>query len=198
MTTVLPYGSWVSPITAASLVEQAVSLGQVEVDGERVYWLEGRPSEGGRQVVVTWAPGTEPRDAIGTDWSARTTVHEYGGGAYAVAGDVVFFSHFADQRLYRVDPGEAPRPLTPEPPEPMVYRYADARVSPDGRRLVCVRERHLEGEVVNDIGKLASGSIPAMSSISSCHRAWRWASGASSCPSRRAARSSARRGCGTI
>src|SRR5204862_1119831 len=60
----LPYGSWPSPITAASLVEQAVSIGQVEVDGERVYWLEGRPSEGGRQVVVRWAPGEEPRDAI--------------------------------------------------------------------------------------------------------------------------------------
>jgi dipeptidyl aminopeptidase/acylaminoacyl peptidase len=147
----LKYGSWPSPITAASLVEHAVSLGQVEVDGERVYWLEGRPSEGGRQVVVTWTPGEEPRDAIGSEWSARTIVHEYGGGAYAAAGDVVFFSHFADQRLYRVDPGEAPRPLTPEPPEPMAHRYADARVSPDGRRLVCVRERHLEGEVVNDI-----------------------------------------------
>src|SRR5207249_1977099 len=92
----LPYGSWPSPITAASLVEQAVSIGQVEVDGERVYWLEGRPSEGGRQVVVRWAPGAEAQDAIGSEWSARTIVHEYGGGAYAVAGDTVFFSHFPD------------------------------------------------------------------------------------------------------
>jgi dipeptidyl aminopeptidase/acylaminoacyl peptidase len=147
----LPYGSWPSPITAASLVEQAVSLGQVEVDGDRVYWLEGRPSEGGRQVVVMGAPGDEPRDALGSEWSARTIVHEYGGGSYAVADGVVFFSNFADQRLYRIDAGAAPRPLTPEPPEPMAYRYADTRVSPDGRWLVCVRERHLEGEVVNDI-----------------------------------------------
>ncbi|MBV8980400.1 MAG: S9 family peptidase [Acidimicrobiia bacterium] len=147
----LPYGSWPSPITAASLVEQAVSLGQIEVDGERVYWLEGRPSEGGRQAVVTWAPGEEPHDVFGPQWSARTTVHEYGGGAYAVGGGGVFFSHFADQRLYRVDPGGEPSALTPEPPEPMTHRYADARVSPDGRELVCVRERHLDGEVVNDV-----------------------------------------------
>jgi dipeptidyl aminopeptidase/acylaminoacyl peptidase len=147
----LAYGSWPSPITATSLVEQAVSLGQVEVDGDSVYWLEGRPSEGGRQVVVRWSPGEDPHDAIGAEWSARTTVHEYGGGAYAVADGVVFFSQFFDQRLYRVDRGGQPRPLTPEPPEPMAYRYADARVSPDGRELVCVRERHLDGEVVNDI-----------------------------------------------
>jgi dipeptidyl aminopeptidase/acylaminoacyl peptidase len=148
---VLPYGSWPSPITASSLVEQAVSLGQVEVDGDRVYWLEGRPSEGGRQVVVTWAPGEEARDVFGEGWSARTTVHEYGGGAYTVADGTLFFSHFPDQRIYRVDRGEQPRPLTPEPPEPMAYRYADARVSPDGEALVCVRERHTDGVVVNDI-----------------------------------------------
>ncbi len=146
-----PYGSWPSPITARSLVEQAVSLGQVEVDGERVYWLEGRPSEGGRQVVVSWAPGSEHRDVLTAPWTARTTVHEYGGGAYFVDGDTVFFSHFADQRLYRLDPGGEPRPLTPEPPVPMAYRYADGRVSPDGRRIACVRERHVDGVVINDV-----------------------------------------------
>ena len=128
-----------------------MSLGQLEVDGERVYWLEGRPSEGGRQVVVRWAPGDGQSDAVGEGWSARTTVHEYGGGAYVVSGDTVFFSHFADQRLYRAEPGQEPRPLTPEPAESMGSRYADARVSPDGRELVCVRERHMDGVAVNDI-----------------------------------------------
>src|SRR4051812_8346438 len=113
-----PYGSWPSPITAALLVEQAVSLGQVETDGERVFWLEGRPAEAGRQVVVTWAPGEEKRDAIPEGYSARTLVHEYGGGSYAVRGTTVFFSNFTDQRLYRfdLDGGAEPRPLTPEPP----------------------------------------------------------------------------------
>src|SRR5204862_7652114 len=59
-----PYGSWPSPITAALLVEQAVGLGQVESDGERVWWLEGRPAEAGRQVVVTWAPDVGERGVI--------------------------------------------------------------------------------------------------------------------------------------
>src|SRR5207247_2395486 len=83
---------------------------------------------------------------------ARTTVHEYGGGAYAVHDGSVFFSNFADQRLYRVDhPGGEPHPLTPEALAPMAFRYADADVHPSGRWLACVRERHLDGEVVSDI-----------------------------------------------
>jgi hypothetical protein len=106
----LPYGSWPSPITAESLVEHAVSLGQVEVDGDRVYWLEGRPSEGGRQVVVTWAPGEEARDVFGSEWSARTTVHEYGGGAYAVGAGAVFFSHFPDSVCAASTPGSSRGP----------------------------------------------------------------------------------------
>jgi dipeptidyl aminopeptidase/acylaminoacyl peptidase len=149
---VLPYGSWPSPITAALLVERAVSLSQVHAEGERIWWVEGRPNEGGRQVVVTWAPGEEPRDVLAAPWSARTTVHEYGGGAYTVQGGRVFFSNFSDQRVYRVDvAGDEPRPLTPAPPAPMATRYADADVHPGGDWLVCVRERHLDGEVVNDV-----------------------------------------------
>ena len=84
--------------------------------------------------------------------NARTRVHEYGGGSYALGGDALFFSDFADQRLYRQDPGPAtPRPITPEPPAPAAHRYADACPTPDGRLLVCVRERHHDGEVVNEL-----------------------------------------------
>ncbi|MCU1450799.1 MAG: peptidase family, catalytic domain protein [Acidimicrobiales bacterium] len=151
MADVRRHGSWPSPITAALLVQDAVSLGQVEVGGDRVWWLEGRPAEAGRQVVVTWARGEEPHDVVPEGFSARTTVHEYGGGSYATYEETVFFSNFTDQRIYRVDRGGDPRPLTPEPPAPMAFRYADARVTGDGTALVCVRERHLGGEVVNDI-----------------------------------------------
>ena len=83
--------------------------------------------------------------------NARTRVHEYGGGSYVLAGDALVFSDFADQRLYRQDPGSAPRPITPEPPAPAAHRYADACPTPDGRLLVCVRERHHDGEVVNEL-----------------------------------------------
>ena len=146
---VRPYGSWPSPITAASLVERTVSLNGLAVSGGALYWNEARPADAGRQVVVRWEPGTEPVDVLPPGFSARTTVHEYGGGAFCVHGDTVFFSNFADQRLWRVDPGAEPRPITPEEPG---TRYADGEVSPDGTRLACVRERHLDdGRVLNDV-----------------------------------------------
>ena len=79
-------------------------------------------------------------------------MHEYGGGAFCVRGGTVFFSNFDDQRLYRVDPGHAPRPLTPDDGA----RYADGAVSPDGGQLVCVRERHTPDGVVNDLVALST------------------------------------------
>ena len=149
-----PYGSWPSPITAASLVERAVSLGGLRATADALWWSEGRPAEAGRQVVVRWTPGADPVDVLPAPFSARTTVHEYGGGAFAVRGDVLFFSNFADQRLYRGD-----RPITPD--DGGRTRYADADVSPDGSRLACVRERHLDDGVVNDLVLVAvDGATP--------------------------------------
>ena len=144
----LPYGSWPSPITAASIVEKAVSLGGLAARGETLFWNEGRPAEAGRQMVVRWTPGADPVDVLPAGFSARTTAHEYGGGAFCLAGDSVVFSNFDDQRLWRIDPGGQPLPLTDDDGG----RYADGDASPDGTRVACVRERHLdEGRVVNDL-----------------------------------------------
>jgi len=152
----LPYGTWPSPITAALLVERTVSLSQLASSGDALYWTEGRPSDGGRQMIVRWVPGEEPSDVLPAGFSARSSVHEYGGGAFCVHGGAVFFSNYADQRLWRVDPGQEPRPITSDG-----ARYADAEVSPDGTHLVCVRERHLADGVENDIVELATdGSSP--------------------------------------
>jgi len=143
----LPFGSWPSPITAASLVEKTVSLSGLQVVGGAVYWSESRPADAGRQVIVRWTPGHDPVDLLPAPYSARTTVHEYGGGGFCVSGDTVFFSNFADQRLWRTDAGGEPTPITGE----AGARYADGDVSPDGTRIACVRERHHGGEVVNDL-----------------------------------------------
>lgn len=144
----LPYGSWPSPITAASLVERAVSLSDLRADAGVLYWNESRPAEAGRQVIVRWEPGHDPVDILPAPYSARTTVHEYGGGAFCVAGGAVYFSNYDDQCLYRL--GD-PRPIAEG------ARFADADVL--GDRLVCVRERHLDGEVVNDIVELRDGEM---------------------------------------
>lgn len=156
---IAPYGSWKSPITAAVVASGAVGLGQVALDGRDIYWAEMRPAEGGRHVVVRRTPDGRTADVTPPPLSARTRVHEYGGGAYAVSRGVVFFSNFADQRLYRQDPGAAPRPITPA----AHLRYADAVVDPGRGRLVCVREDHTAAgrEAVNTIVSVSGDGDPA-------------------------------------
>ncbi|MCO5208381.1 MAG: S9 family peptidase [Caldilinea sp.] len=132
-----PYGSWRSPITAELLAESTVHLGEVRVDGDAVYWIETRPSEQGRSVVVRWTAAEGARDVTPSGFSARTRAHEYGGGSYWVDGDTVYFANFPDQILYRQVIGQAPAPLTPAG-----YRYADGIVDRRRGRIICVREDH--------------------------------------------------------
>lgn len=154
---IVQYGSWRSPITASSIAATSISLGQAEVSGSDIYWLEGRPLEGGRYVVVRRSADGATTDITPREFNARTRVHEYGGGSYFVHGATVFFANFADQRLYRQDPGQPPRPITPEPPTPAGLRYADGTTTPDGRLIVCVQEEHRpDGEVVNRLVALPS------------------------------------------
>ncbi|MCB0056378.1 MAG: S9 family peptidase, partial [Caldilineaceae bacterium] len=132
-----PYGSWRSPITAELLAESTVHLGEVRVDGDAVYWIETRPSEQGRSVVVRWTAAEGAHDVTPPGFSARTRAHEYGGGSYWVDGDTVYFANFPDQILYRQVIGQAPAPLTPAG-----YRYADGIVDRRRGRIICVREDH--------------------------------------------------------
>ena len=135
---VAPYGSWKSPITSDLIVAGSVGLSQLVVDGEAIYWTEGRPSENGRNALVKWTAdgGIEELSAAG--FNVRTRVHEYGGAAYAVHDDTVYFSNFVDQRLYVQYPHSEPEPLTPSEP----LRFADGRVDANRGRLICVREDH--------------------------------------------------------
>ncbi|HEY7659259.1 MAG TPA: S9 family peptidase [Actinomycetota bacterium] len=134
------------------MARSEVSLRESFADGETTFWLEGRPSEGGRYVVVRAEPGSEPHDVTPPGFSARTRVHEYGGGSYAIAGSTVFFSNDDDQRLYRQDVGGMPEPITAEPPVAKGLRYADMDLSPDERWIACVRERHGEQRLaVNEL-----------------------------------------------
>lgn len=140
-----PYGGWRSPITAASIAAGAVPLTAPDIQDNTIYWLEGKPLEAGRIVVVRATLDGTRTDLTPAPLNARTRVHEYGGGAYAVHDGAVFFSNFADQRLYRQDRGdEAPRAITPEPSLAAGARYADVTVSNDGRTIICVRERHFD------------------------------------------------------
>jgi dipeptidyl aminopeptidase/acylaminoacyl peptidase len=148
-----PYGSWKSPITSELIVAQSVSLTDVRLDGGNIYWLEGRPQEQGRNVIVrAGAAGETPRDLTPAPFNVRTRVHEYGGGAWLVADGAIVFSNFADGRLYRQGDG-APQPLTPAPATPARgWRFADGVIDKPCNRWIGVREDHSgEGEAVNTI-----------------------------------------------
>ena len=155
-----PYGSWRSPIDGETVArDRGWGYSMVIPNAGAVYWSEARPLEGGRDVLVVRSPGRAPVDVIGAGFSARTRVHEYGGGAFTVHAGTVFFCNDADQRIHRVDPGGEPRPITPEGSSPFALRYADLRVTPDGESIVCVREREAQPEHVNELVVLpADGS----------------------------------------
>src|SRR4051794_1998039 len=87
-----PYGSWRSPISAQMLVQGTVRFGDVTTDGDTLYWVEGRPEEQGRYAIVRRTADGKVEDVLPAPFSARTTVHEYGGGALAAAGGAVYFA----------------------------------------------------------------------------------------------------------
>ena len=149
MTHKAPYGSWTSPITADVLTTSGLTLSQVVADGSDLYWLEGRPTESGRVVLVRLRDG-EMADVTPSPVNVRTRVHEYGGGAYDVQGSVVVYSDFADGRLRIIENGET-RALTPEG-TPSALRFADLRLDLPRRRVLCVREDHRGADgVVNEL-----------------------------------------------
>ncbi len=136
--TIAPFGSWRSPISAHMLVQGAVRFGDVAVDGDTLYWVEGRPEEQGRYVIVRRTADGKTADVLPPPFSARTTVHEYGGGALAVSGGDVYFTNYADQRLWRVRPGQVPQPITAEGK----LRFADFVHDRAHNRLISVCEDH--------------------------------------------------------
>jgi dipeptidyl aminopeptidase/acylaminoacyl peptidase len=147
-----PYGSWPSPITAASIVSGAASITEVAVDGDDVWWAESRPSEGGRAAVMRLAPDGTALEVTPPGANARTRVHEYGGGAWWVRDGVLVYVELADQQLRRIDPDGTTTQLTAD----ATSRYADGRVTPDGAWYVCVREQHRDGgDVRNELVAVA-------------------------------------------
>ncbi|MEN3378523.1 MAG: hypothetical protein V7604_3878, partial [Hyphomicrobiales bacterium] len=154
---IAPYGSWKSPITSELIVAQSVSLTDVRLDGGNIYWLEGRPQEQGRNVIVrAGAAGETPRDLTPAPFNVRTRVHEYGGGAWLIADGAIVFSNFADGRLYRLSGDGVPQPLTPAPLTPARgWRFADGVIDKPRNRWIGVREDHSgDGEAVNTIAAI--------------------------------------------
>ncbi|MCC0177577.1 S9 family peptidase [Waterburya agarophytonicola K14] len=141
---VATFGSWKSPITSDLIVSKTIGIGGIAINNEDIYWLEKRPQEKGRSSIVACF-GDKPK-AMATrrgiknitppGLSVRTKVHEYGGGAYAVAQDTLYFSNYADGRIYQQVLDRQPQPLTNK----IHQRYADIVVDSHRNRLICVCE----------------------------------------------------------
>ncbi|HET7371571.1 MAG TPA: prolyl oligopeptidase family serine peptidase, partial [Gammaproteobacteria bacterium] len=133
-----PYGSWRSPISADLICAQGDRLAEPRFADGALYWIESRPAEGGRSVLVRREPDGVVRDLTPSPFSVRSRVHEYGGGAAAIADGVIYFVNNADQRVYHHIAGAAPLPLTPDDG----CRYADLEYDRARHRLLAVAEDH--------------------------------------------------------
>ncbi|MGD8978868.1 MAG: prolyl oligopeptidase family serine peptidase [candidate division WOR-3 bacterium] len=141
------YGTWYSPITAEIVAKKSIRFGDLQVDGDCLYWVESRPAEKGRSVIVQHRSDSEPRDILQPPFSARSRVHEYGGGAFTVSKGTVYFVNFEDQCIYAKEPAGQPYPLTHEDGN----RYADLNIDEVRNRIVCIQEAHGENEPVNSL-----------------------------------------------
>lgn len=135
-----PFGSWTSPITAEAIVADSIGLSSIVLDGTDIYWLESRPQEAGRSVIVRRTTDGTTTDITPPAYNVRNRVHEYGGAPYTVVDERVYFSNNSDNCLYVQDlrtPNQV-RQLTHDRNK----RYADLTIDPRHQRLICVQEEH--------------------------------------------------------
>ncbi len=169
-----PFGRWPSPLRAADVAAAKVSLSELCSDGAALYWLESRPAEGGRVVLVR-GDDQGTRDLSPDDVSIRSRVHEYGGGAVCLvpgAGDGAFaYVDQSDQRVWFCeDPlGRAvpPRPLSPLPPAGELCRHGGLATTPDGSWVLAVRESHpsVSGRPVRAVVGFCTSSAEPSASV---------------------------------
>jgi hypothetical protein len=137
-----PFGSWKSPITADAIVADSIGLSSIVLDGTDIYWLESRPQEAGRSVIVRRTDDGKITDITPPEYNVRNRVHEYGGAAYTVAAGKVYFSNNSDNCLYSQDlQGENPQQVH-QLTHDTTKRYADFTIDPHRQRLICVQEEH--------------------------------------------------------
>ena len=156
--TTAPYGSWPSPITAASLTAGSVGLSSVAADGGDVFWLEGRATEGGRSVLVRRRADGSTADVTPAPFNVRSRVHEYGGGAYAVRDQVSGLLELRRRTALPAGPGRRFRAADADHRRPRRTVCCGSAICASTRRASgcsAVREDHrAEGEAVNTLVRI--------------------------------------------
>ncbi|WP_338333231.1 S9 family peptidase [Acetobacter sp. LMG 32666] len=132
-------GSWPSPVTATLVAGKSLTLSEVRATGQSVFWLERRPAEGGRTALMRWAEPEGVSEVLPVQADVGTRVHEYGGGAYAVAPQgIVYADRRTAQVWLLVGADTTPRLLAGADG----LRFADLRFDPAGTTVLAVREDH--------------------------------------------------------
>ena len=137
-----PFGSWRSPITADAIVADSIGLSSIVLDGTDIYWLESRPQEAGRSVIVRRTADGQTTDITPPAYNVRDRVHEYGGAPYTVVDGRVYFSNNSDNCLYIQDLTAADPTVVRQLTHDATKRYADLSVDTHRQRLICVQEEH--------------------------------------------------------
>ncbi len=164
--TIAPYGTWTSTITAERVAAGATPMSGLQVggaDGNDIFWLAGRAAESGRNALLRHH-GAETQELTPAPFNVRTRVHEYGGGAYLVAGSTVYFSHFVDNRLYRLaieEDNAAPVALS----QGGKHRFADFVLDAAHERLIGVRELHGDDEHAQPVNTLCAVGLDGVETV---------------------------------
>jgi dipeptidyl aminopeptidase/acylaminoacyl peptidase len=158
-----PYGSWQSPITGASVTAAKMNLDSVVLDGEDTYWLESRPQEKGRMVIMHQDGQGHTCQVTPEGFNVRNRVHEYGGGAYTVWNGQIYFCNDADQCIYRQSGSTVSLASPAVNGNAPTRRYADLVIDSHRRRLICILEDHRSYSV----GYAKSPDLEAINSIAS-------------------------------
>ncbi len=142
-----PYGAWDSPLTGESMVQSSLRLGQIQVDGDKVFWTEGRPNEKGRTALMRWSISGTIQEYGDPGHDVRTRAHEYGGGAFLTDNSRCFYINNEDQQIYEVIDANKARQIT----DHQGFRYADLLIDEQRNCLFAIAEDHARTDDVQNM-----------------------------------------------
>ncbi|CZS91258.1 related to dipeptidyl aminopeptidases/acylaminoacyl-peptidases [Rhynchosporium graminicola] len=151
---VVRFGTWTSPITTDIVSGSSLIFAEVYANptSGKIYLIEGRPAEKGRQVIVE-VRGPETIDLLPAQYSARSKVHEYGGAAATLSpdGDLIFVDHSTNGVFSLSPKGEVTEILAGNPN----LRYANFDMHPqDTHLIIAIQEDHSAPLLVDAVNTL--------------------------------------------
>ena len=137
------FGNWPSPISAELIAGDSISIDEARQTKHSIYYIERRPTENGRCVIVQRS-NNKTVDILPAPYSARSRVHEYGGGSFYADDNLIFFINDSDQDIYLIENAQVTR-IT----ENKKMRYADFSYDKHHKRLISICEVHDKNNVTN-------------------------------------------------